>query len=148
MTKDAVEVFVKQSLMQIQEIENIKITWVIEFIEHPSDSIYPVTGRSGQVYGYAMLCPKRGTYCLRMSDQQFQECRHDIFGIGRRWYYPVPAIEIEVVKGEEAVKPPVPVVFPEAVKEQGDGKPVDHPKQEAESAQIAQVRKGFKKVTA
>jgi len=115
----------------------VKITWIVEFMDQPAESIYPVTGRSGNTYGYAQFCPKRGTYCLRMTEQQFTEARQDIFGIGRRFYYPVPAVEVEVV--EEVVAPKEVIVEQKAEPTQEVVAPVVAP--------IASVeKKGFKKV--
>lgn len=76
-----------------------KITVVIEFRETGGGGIWPVSGRSGTVWGYASQCPKRGTFCLRMPLEEFQKCRDDIFNARHKFYYPIPDVEVE---GENA----------------------------------------------
>ena len=73
----------------------MKATVVIEFKETGGGEIWPVEGRSGVIYGYAIRCPKRGTFCLRMALEQFRKCREDIFHGKKISYPPIPDIEIE-----------------------------------------------------
>jgi hypothetical protein len=84
----------------------IKLTFVLEFLDQPTESIYPVTGRSGNCYGYASICPKRGTYCLRLDEETYRAARADLFAVGRRFYYPIPDVEVEIIEDQPA--PPSP----------------------------------------
>lgn len=71
-------------------------TWFLVYPEPPSESIYPINGRSGHLYGYATYDPERGKFCLKMTDEEFQAAKGDIFSAQRRWYYPVPEVEISL----------------------------------------------------
>lgn len=102
----------------------VQITFVLEFLEQPTESIYPVTGRSGNCYGYASLCPKRGTYCLRMNEATFRAARSDLFTVGRRFYYPIPDVEIEVIEEQNPPSPHIALPQVQTAQEQ----PVDNPK--------------------
>lgn len=78
----------------------LKITIVLDILDPSGQSLHPVTGRSGTIWGYAQYCPKRGTTCMRMSLEQFREAKKDLFETSRRYYYPVPDVEVEEVPEE------------------------------------------------
>lgn len=94
-----------------------KIIIVLEFTETGGGEIWPVEGRSGTIYGYATRCSKRGTFCLRMPLEQFRKCRDDIFNGRKKFFFPVPDVEIEEVADVahvENVQTPFVEIAPEA----------------------------------
>jgi hypothetical protein len=90
--------------------ENLILTYFLEFPEQPSETIYPVCGRSGHIYGYASYNPARGKYALEMTEAQFEAAKQDIFSCGKRYYYPVPALEITFIDAPDA--PTAEVIVP------------------------------------
>jgi hypothetical protein len=78
-----------------------KINVVIEVHEATSFTVHTITGRSGKVYGHAVIDPTRGgAMCLRMTLEEWREAKEDIC-LSRHKFYPLKW-DVEVAEPEPA----------------------------------------------